>query len=619
MGQKLGAVRPEEIGSKNDSICCWTIGSHKLSKRKLHHKIGISDIEIAIEAFNEDVDSKSICIPIHSIEVDVDGGSVTLMRLFAKKCFARVPTVFWQSEWSVFIPIFDENDVTNVGIVSRIFDEGSWITKASCLYEDDSLLNTVRGMVSQIQRCYEPEVVEDGATPKEAVECSTREEAKTTTGRFLGLLFNVDDALSMCADGVQIFRVHLHTWLHCAVYRHSHTTIDWMSCSTAGCRRRWWQVPRGASLEWIPYDRSFTCHDMGYNCVYVSSAAANGDPSACVKEATTVPEVQAVLPTRELEQIERLQARIDEQLKQIERLQARIDELENIQNPNRVLEHSSPKAKFQDGGLVEQNSSSLCPVCDNPWINFSEEPALSVNGFSGTPSHLAERVIKDGNHEDCNLWWAQKLPPKKVLKVEIVGRRKSRKVMSRHLSIPAYLTRTVRYVVSGAISKMEILANVEEVETVNKWLNELFKKVRLQIERSKNARTSKQPLIIATSKMKAQLSSLAVKPAVAAWDRSAEFWPFRVYYPLLISLVDKMKEELRDNWPQHTLGYTRSAFLSRLLLCLTHGKAMWAHDGFFPETSKLVCSEMHEDSNSLEVTFVSATEDSGKEATLQDS
>jgi hypothetical protein len=129
---------------------------------------------------------------------------------------------------------------------------------------------------------------------------------------------------------------------------------------------------------------------------------------------------------------------------------------------------------------------------------------------------------------------------------------------------------------------------------VPKAVNLMLPNTSSALETPRDYSLANIPLIIASDGIRFKVISEAMAPLTGGIVSKSvpDFIKYTVYIDFLQKLASMMENEILANWRDRAATLTKSAFANHVLLSLTNYKAMWNPEGFFPDTTALLRTEI---------------------------
>ena len=134
-----------------------------------------------------------------------------------------------------------------------------------------------------------------------------------------------------------------------------------------------------------------------------------------------------------------------------------VEEMESTLKPGALvcLTTAGTGLTFKEGGVASHSPSVICPVCGEAWLKGN--PSVTVNGFTGSPSFAAEKIIIGAEHIACNIWWIRATRSRPVVNSVLASKNNKDQITlvitstrNRALSIHAYMARRLRHVLTDS-------------------------------------------------------------------------------------------------------------------------------------------------------------------------
>jgi hypothetical protein len=234
--------------------------------------------------------------------------------------------------------------------------------------------------------------------------------------------------------GQHKLREHVHSWIHHAVFGASEgfQNADYIKCKNENCTSPWWRMPRGSSEAWVLDHVEFECRHMGGNCTH-QDTLIKMNPGETKKVVT--------------------------------------------------IQEGSRDMVFEKGG-IEQQKSSLCPICCLPWVTEDEDCCLE-DCFEYQILETRTRI--ETKHKACKIWWLHAPSPtaKQIIKVEEGGGQTMKQEVCEQYpptrTIPRILVAKMAAAFTSSVRANRIettncMALLQNEIAFNKWLSEFFEK-----------------------------------------------------------------------------------------------------------------------------------------------
>jgi hypothetical protein len=263
----------------------WTIGSYPLTSDHFPADVDDEDycwlafLDIAIEAFNCNVEDYSYCLPVDFFLLTKEARDELFLAKFREKADYHSPErfqeKFWQFPWRILLPVQEKKDeLLDVVFITNMYneDEDTWECTIERIYSETSAryVDNSHELVDILTKTFVP--VDDPYKVAEAsaVPIAKKGTSTDTVGRLVALLLQCNNVHTLPIASVRRLLQHLHMWLHNAVYCYDPEDGAWVQCEVEACVARWGHRPRGSLEEWLVgrNDAVLSCHTLGKQCTF---------------------------------------------------------------------------------------------------------------------------------------------------------------------------------------------------------------------------------------------------------------------------------------------------------------------------------------------------------------
>jgi hypothetical protein len=274
----------------------WTIGSYQLTPGHLSASVEDQNyswlpyLDIAIEAFNCNVEDYSYCFPVDFFLLTKEDKHKQFLKPFHEKAEYHSPDMFqekfWQAPWQILLPVQQkktEDALLDVVFITNQYKDDTWECTIDTLYSVDGAryLDDAKALLNILMKTFIPVDYNHKVAKVTVDPPPTKETSTATVGRLVALLLKCKDARILPIASVHRLLQYLHVWLHNAVHCYDPADNFWVECEVENCTAAWRHLPRGALPKWekAADGAKFSCYALGKQCTFMHDplqARANG-------------------------------------------------------------------------------------------------------------------------------------------------------------------------------------------------------------------------------------------------------------------------------------------------------------------------------------------------------